>query len=153
MINKISIQIKKSILFILRKQSGLPFLLSNYLFRNTPIMLVDIGAHDGNFTKAVAKYCGISKAILIEPIPEKALQLRLLYKMPTYFIFENIISSEIGEIDFEINEASGTSSTLKIKRDSYELKEVKTKNIKTIKRKALTLDEIISTMGINNIDL
>lgn len=44
---------------------------------NAPIVLVDVGEHSGAFTRGIKQICTVEQAVLVEPIPAMAAQLRL----------------------------------------------------------------------------
>ena len=132
---------------------GEPVSLSRYLKEGKPVTLVDVGAYKGEFAEAIDKYCGIKMAVLIEPLPEKADELRRRFHFPKYRIFECVLSSHEGEVPFEINEFKPTSSILRIKRDISELTQINLGSAQTIQRNAFTLDWILSNVGMAEIDL
>jgi FkbM family methyltransferase len=132
---------------------GEPVSLSRHLREGEPITLIDVGAYNGDFTEAIDKYCGIKMAVLIEPLPEKAHELRRRFHFPKYRVFECVLSSHEGIVSFEINEFQPTSSILKIKRGISELPEVNLGSGRTIQRNAFTLDGIVSNVGMTEIDL
>lgn len=131
---------------------GLPNSLFKYLNKRE-ISLVDIGAHNGDFTAMIASYCGISKGILIEVIPEKVECLRKQFAAPKYTIFDCAISSKEGFLEFEINEATATSSLLRIKREMHELSNVNIGKGTIIDCRARTLDSIMGETNLSHIDL
>jgi FkbM family methyltransferase len=132
---------------------GLPILLLRHLQNKHNIFLVDIGAHDGGFTNAIDRYCQIKKAVLIEPLTEKAELLRKNFQPPKYLIYEYVLSSKREAVDFEINDATETSSILKIKREMPELADVDigSKNISQLFSN--TLDNVVHDAGIKIVDL
>jgi FkbM family methyltransferase len=132
---------------------GMPISLSRHLSRDQPISLVDVGAHNGAFTRAVAEYCGVARGILIEPLPEKISMLRQLFPTPKYHVVDCALSSYVGIIDFEVNEATGTSSILNIKRDIPELAAVHLGSRKIIQCPTRTLDDVANEANLNSIDL
>jgi len=132
---------------------GIPSLLFNHLKEDQPLVLFDIGAHNGGFTKSIAEYCRITDGILVEPLPDKCEALRHIFKGPQYHIYDCVLSSEEGITDFEVNEESETSSILRIKRDIFEhsLTNVGLKAV--IKREVRTLDSIVDELKLSYIDL
>lgn len=134
--------------------SLLPHSLLRHLKRQQPITLVDIGAHEGLFTKSINDWCGISKAILVEPIPEKAQVLNRLFTSPQYQIYVCALSSKNGVEKFRINEGfNATSSLLKIKRGISELSKLNLGKERQIEIQTKTLDDILSSSSLNFIDL
>ncbi|MEH1788133.1 MAG: FkbM family methyltransferase [Nostoc sp.] len=132
---------------------GVPASISKYLPKNTPITLVDIGAHDGWFTLALDKYCGVSQGLLIEPLPHKSNNLRQIFISPTYSVLECVLSNKSGDVELEVNEAEATSSILNIKRSLPELSAINLGKPKTIKCEAMTLDEVLCKYIFSKIDL
>jgi FkbM family methyltransferase len=133
--------------------SVIPRTLLKYLNKEQPINIVDIGAYDGSFTDAIASHCGISKGILIEPIPHKAAKLRQLFPAPKYQVFECAVSANNERVEFEINESEVTSSILPIRREMSELSALKLDNWKKFKCYTRTLDDIVAESQIDHIDL
>lgn len=130
-----------------------PSLLLKYLETKSPISLIDIGAHDGKFAKAIESYCGISQCLLIEPLPHKAAYLRQTFNSQKYSVLECVLSQSSGTVNFEINEAEATSSLLKIKRPMQELSDLNLGKPKIIQCQAQTLDDLIINYDMKLIDL
>jgi len=155
LVNKIKQIIKARILKRLNipyNKYGIPHSLYKYIDKKE-ISLVDVGAHNGDFTKMIAGYCGISKGILIEALPEKAAYLRKHFMPPEYSVIECALSSEEGFIEFEINEAKATSSMLRIKRAMPELSHVNLGSRATIQCRTRTLDAVTRDAKLDSIDL
>jgi FkbM family methyltransferase len=134
-------------------RNGEPVLLVRHLRKGKPISLIDVGAYNGDFTDAIEKYCGIEIGVLIEPLPEKAHELRRRFHLPKYHVFECVLSCCDGIVPLEINEFQPTSSILRIKRGIPELAGVSLGSGHTIQRDAFTLDGIVSQVGMKEIDL
>jgi FkbM family methyltransferase len=132
---------------------GLPNSLTKYLPHNRAIILADVGAHDGDFTKMIDGYCGITRGILVEALPDKAEKLKIIFNEPRFIVFECAASSQNGVTEFEINEAKATSSMLRIKRDLPELSNVNLGRKTVIKCAARTLDDIVKEARIEKLDL
>jgi FkbM family methyltransferase len=132
---------------------GLPIALLKHLPIHQPINLIDIGAHNGWFTHAVADYCGVSQSLLIEPLPHKSDYLRQIFTLPKYSVVECVVSDNHGTINLEVNEAEETSSILNIKRYMPELSVVNLSKSQTIQCQSKTLDTLIDEFGFTNIDL
>jgi FkbM family methyltransferase len=146
-------KIIKNKLGIATRSPCLPLTLRKYLKKRHPIYLVDIGAHQGYFTRNIENYCGIVKAALIEPLPDKAEYLRKSFSSSQYRVFEGVVSSENGKANFEINEYDQTSSILSIDREMYELSQVKLSHKKNIFRPAFTLDRVLEEIRFPRLDL
>lgn len=137
-----------------QKMYGIPFALFKHLKKAQSISLIDIGAHDGSFTKAIAQYCNVSSCLLIEPLPHKAENLRKLFRGKEYTVFECVLGNFEGSTTFEINEAvESTSSILKIKREMPELAKLKLKKSRKITCSMKTLDGITEKLSFEKIDL
>lgn len=132
---------------------GIPHLLFSHLKEGQSLVFFDIGAHNGDFAKAIAQYCKVTKGILIEPLPDKYKTLCQFFNGPEYHIYDYVLSNIQGITDFEINETSATSSILRINRDIYEhsTTDVRLKSI--IKRNVKTLDSISDELRLSYIDL
>lgn len=132
---------------------GLPASLVQYLPRNHKIIFVDIGAHEGHFTKMLQGYCGISQGLLVEAIPEKAERLKNNFLPPIFTVFECAASSSTGITEFEINEAQATSSMLRIRRDMPELSSISLGDPTIIQCKTMSLDDMAKKTAIQEINL
>lgn len=132
---------------------GLPIPLIKHLKENRPITLIDLGVHDGGFTESVSRYCGINRAVLVEPLTEKMELLEAKFNDPKYLIINNAISDVRGTARFEVNKFAQTSSLLSINRDMPELSEVDTKLISTAECQTITLDDLFDMADLSSIDL
>lgn len=156
MLNKVKQIIKDRVCSQLNmpySRDGLSSTLLKYIDKDKPIKLMDVGAHNGDFTKALENYCDILKGVLVEPLPEK---LELLYQnflKPKFYVFGCIASSENGIAEFEINEATVTSSLLNIKRDMPELAEINLSSRRIIQCQSKTLDDIAKEVELGSVDL
>lgn len=70
----------------------------------TSISLVDVGAHNGTFTKAVLQMCQISSAVLIEPIERFALELRADPELTGFHVFDCLAGADDGTHELKIYE-------------------------------------------------
>lgn len=132
---------------------GVPCPLLKYLKRHNKIQFIDVGAHNGDFTKAIETYCGITKGILIEPLPDKLDDLKQVFQFPAYQVFGCAVSSENGVAEFEINEFEATSSLLNIKRELHELKTINLGTRKVMQCQVRTLDDIVKEANMKSVDL
>ena len=156
MVRRVKSLIKERVLKQLHipySRHGLPLPLLRFLSKGTPITLIDVGAHRGDFTEMVSKHADIGKAVLVEPITELAQHLQEKFKRHGYSIFNCVLSDKAGLVEFEINEAAATSSMLKIYRDIPELANVRLGNPKAIQSQARTLDEVACEAGVETVDL
>jgi len=132
---------------------GIPFPLFKHIQGCSNLTLIDVGAHDGLFTQAVDRYCGVTKAILVEPLPHKVAALQKVFNSQNYYIYQCVAASKVETIDFEINDFEPTSSILKIKRNIPELASISLGDSKVIKCQAKTLDELVKESQLDYIDL
>lgn len=132
---------------------GEPVLLAKHLERDKSIILVDVGAHDGEFTASIDRYCGVLTGILIEPLAHKAEALRNRFQLPQFWIFDCAVSAEAGPVEFEINDYEPTSSILHIKRGLPELAGVPLGDVSRLLMQAKTLDDIMAETGLDRVDL
>lgn len=131
--------------------------IENYLIKYLPsknLCLVDVGAHEGLFTKLISQFCEIKCAILIEPISEKAQLLKNKLTKEKYMVFNKLISnSDNNKYPFYINKYTETSSILKINENLPELANVDT-NLESVKLiESATLDSIYKQANLKYVDL
>jgi FkbM family methyltransferase len=132
---------------------GVPTAITKHFKKHQSIVLIDIGAHDGDFTKAIEKYCGVSLGLLVEPIPCKANLLRQNFNSQKYQIFDCVLSSSAGTSDFRVNALEMTSSILDIQRNMPELSGLELGDLEVIQCFTRTLDSIVAKTDIYKIDL
>jgi FkbM family methyltransferase len=133
---------------------GLPPCIYSHFRGHGAITLVDVGAHRGHFAKAVERLCGISSAVLVEPIEELANELRAEFDNKTYRVFECVVSDRRGEIEMQIFPHALCVSSLLSPNNAIEDMRIATKgNPIFVKRTARTLDEIIAETQLGSIDL
>ncbi len=92
---------------------GLDDGLVPFLPEGTPISLVDVGASDGHFTSIVEAHAGITRAVLIEPQPQRCAELRSRYASDRFVIRECAVSDAEGATPLDILNAHYSSSLLK----------------------------------------
>jgi FkbM family methyltransferase len=102
--------------------------------------IVDIGAHDGDFTRALSSKFKVARVLMIEALPQKVEKLRADFRPPKYTVLE-------------VNEDNVTSSLLKIHRHLPELSSVHLGRPTTLEVRTRTLDDIVIEEGISKIDL
>ncbi len=156
MVKYVKLLIKECVLNRLNipySRHGLPLPLLKFLSKGTSITLIDVGAHRGDFTDMVSKHAHIGTAVLVEPIPELAHHLQEKFKRHGYRILNCSLSDKADLVEFEVNEATATSSLLKIHRDMPELAHVRLGNPRPIKSQTRTLDEVVSEAGLDHVDL
>lgn len=96
---------------------GLPFSragldpgLVRFLPAGAPITLIDVGASSGEFTAAVERHCGIRRALLIEPQPERCEELTARFAAPRYAIRQCAVGDSARPIELAILQAHDSSS-------------------------------------------
>ena len=136
-----------------RSVYGIPSALYKHLPRNNPIYLADIGAHDGDFSFGLACWCGLERAILVEPLPHKAAQMRERYRLPHYQVFECALAAEAGTAELRVNAMEATSSLFAIRRDMPELSALALGDEKIIRCGQRTLDSVTTEAKLGQIDL
>jgi FkbM family methyltransferase len=135
------------------QKNGIPFSLLRHLEKKQPVVLIDVGAHEGDFTAAVSSHSGITRGVLVEPLPQKVASLQKRFVLPTYQVFACALSSRTGMTDFEVNEFDATSSLLKMQRHMPELTAVSYGEPKNIKCHTRTLDDLVAEANINWVHL
>jgi FkbM family methyltransferase len=89
--------------------------LFNYLPKQKPLHYVDVGAFHGYFFETVKDEVNISSAILIEPQPALASELRQKYgNDKSVLIFDTVLGDTRREVEFYRQAESATSSMLRI---------------------------------------
>ena len=131
----------------------IPRAILSHIPNDRPFCVVDIGAHDGDFTRAFSSKYEVARALLIEALPHKAEKLRSEFGPPKYTVAECAASDRTGIVDFEMNEEEATSSLLKIHRHLPELSGVSLGKSTTLAIRTRTLDDIAAEAGISEIDL
>jgi len=133
---------------------GLPHCIYRYFRSHGPITLIDIGAHRGQFTLAVQQLCGVSSAIMVEPIEELATRLRLEFDGKIYKVFDCAIADQAGESTMQIFPNALYVSSLLTPDYSIEDMKIQTKgDYISVKRRTRTLDEIAAEVQLNAVDL
>jgi FkbM family methyltransferase len=118
------------------------------------IVLVDIGAHSGAFTRGMKRLCAVKQAVLVEPIPAMVTQLRGDSELRGYAIFGCAASETNGEIEFFVHEHfAEISSVLPAKSDVSGMTEILAGAPTKIVVETRTLDSIVDTRDVASIDL
>jgi FkbM family methyltransferase len=97
--------------------TGLDPGIVNFLPKNAPINLVDIGASSGEFARAVESYCGIRNALLVEPQPARIAELVTHFPSEKIIIRECAMSDKDGFAEMDVLNWHYSSSLLRVKRD------------------------------------
>jgi FkbM family methyltransferase len=115
-------------------------------------VLVDIGAHDGLYSRYAAEYFSLERTILIEPLPEKAEVLSTL-KLPGKEVIVAALADRVGTAQFTINATQQASSIKRINTNlgiEYGL-DFTEKNAITVE--LTTLDEVFDSLNLERVDL
>lgn len=134
-------------------QFGMASILYDCLKGKSDLIFIDIGAHNGDFSNTVAACCSVKKGVIVEPISDKAQRLKAMFNGPEYDVLDCLVSDVDGEIEFEINELSETSSILHIKKDIPEHAQINTSLREKILKQSKTLDALISELNLGKVDL
>ncbi len=156
MINKLKQLVKEFLYHQLKipyNSVGLPNSLTQYLSAKRSISLMDVGAYNGSFTSSIEKYCGISQAVLVEPIPSMAKELLKTFSHPKYQIFSLALAEREGKQSFEVNEAKFTSSLLKIKKEMPEFSHIHLGATDVITCETSTVDRLFQETSLKTLDL
>ena len=132
---------------------GLSYTLVQHLDPKKPISLIDVGAHDGEFAFGVACYCGLTKGILVEPLPDKLPKLQARFRPPNYHVFGCALAAEAGTAVLRVNELDATSSLLALRRDIPEVQGLALGKERLVECPQRTLDSVAAEAGLDGIDL
>ncbi|MGL5891769.1 MAG: FkbM family methyltransferase, partial [Bacteroidia bacterium] len=92
--------------------------LFQYIRSDHPLHYIDIGAFHGYFFETVKKEVSIKSAVLIEPQPALAKELRQKYAANSSVkIIETVLNDKNEEVKFYHQAESATSSMLQIDED------------------------------------
>jgi FkbM family methyltransferase len=148
-------QVKESLLELLGVPSnryGVPIPLMKYLEGKHGISMIDIGASEGHFTKDINRFCGVRRALLVEPQPKRCEQLRKMFLSPQYSVVCTALAEKEGCFDMEILKWDYSSSILPVKRDRPEVNAVLDLEVReVIKCRLATLDTICKENEFNDV--
>ena len=132
---------------------NVPVSLMTHLKPRQPINLIDVGASQGEFTSSIVGYCGIRKAILIEPQPRRVEELKIRFPESRFSIVCAAAAAQSGIVDMELLNWDYSSSLLPLKRDIAEAYGGRDMDVReTISVRTATLDDICGGFQ-DNIDL
>jgi FkbM family methyltransferase len=119
------------------------------------LVLVDVGASEGHFTASLEKFCGIRRALLVEPLPHRCEQLRNRFRSGDFQVVCAAAGDCEKEIDLEVLAFDYSTSLLKIKREDPSLKRTWDFSVaRSVKTRVRTLDSICAEHGLlEGIDL
>lgn len=130
---------------------GIPNEILSWLPQNSEITVIDIGASEGNFFQRIAQSYQIKDAILIEPLPNRVVELKEKYNKPNIKIVDVAIESSLGEKEFYVAQEFDYVSSLLLLEDE-ELNNLQIQKPTSFKVKTDTLDNIYKLSGLNVID-
>ncbi len=141
------------------RQFKLPRQLQTHLlewagvFPIAPQTILDVGAHTGEFSVAVAdiyqpRFCG-----MVEPIPELAKHLRQLALPGVSRVFCCALGKQASRASFHVLEHTGSSSLMSVNKVSGELFQCSMREKRTIEVTVRTLDQVFAECGQETLDL
>jgi FkbM family methyltransferase len=132
---------------------NVPVSLMNYLKPGQSINLIDVGASQGEFTSSIEGYCGINKALLIEPQPSRVEELKIRFPQVRFSVICAAAAEQSGTVDMELLNWDYSSSLLPLKRDIAEVYGERDMGVREkISVRTATLDDICGEFR-DNIDL
>jgi len=132
---------------------GVPLAMTKYLKKGVPLTLVDIGARTGEFTRVIEAYCGIERALLVEPQPEHAAFLRRKFPSPRFDVAQCALSDRPGSMELEINVFDATTSILETRRDIPEASRFDVSLARRVPCELQTLDALMQKHKFGPVDL
>lgn len=96
---------------------GIPVSLARALPRNGNIVLIDVGASQGAFTLSLDRYCGVRKALLIEPQPRRVDEMKTKLAGKPFTIACAAAASDERLLEMEVLNWDYASSLLRARRD------------------------------------
>jgi len=132
---------------------GVPFALGKYLKDRSDLVVIDVGAHQGDFTRAVVRLCGVGRGILVEPQPQHARCLRMEFREPKFEVVEAALSDRVGRLLLEINAFDATTSILKTCRNMPELAALDVRSIAKVDCCTTILDLVVEQSKLSHVDL
>ncbi len=96
---------------------GVPVTLMKAIPRTRRITLVDVGASTGAFTSSMDRYCGVKRAFLIEPQPQRIAQIKARLAGSRFSFACAAVSSEEREFEMDVLNWDYSSSILPVRRD------------------------------------
>jgi len=133
---------------------GTPPLLLRVLRAGKPIRLIDVGASDGQFALSLALEYGLAQALLVEPQPARAEQLRQMFSGTDVIVAQTALSNEPGELPMDILRWDYSSSLLPVDRTYSAVAERIDLSVReTITVPVTTLDALCATTDFESTDL
>jgi len=125
-----------------------PVSLLEYLAPGEPISLIDIGASEGNFTSSVERYCGLKRAMLIEPQPKRVEELKRKFRASHFSVHCAAAAAENGSATMDVLNWDYSTSLLPIRRDmpdAYGSLDIDVREV--IPVRTVTLDELCRNLA------
>ncbi len=132
---------------------GISMPLLRHLHKNRPLHLVDVGAHDGDFTFGLGCYTGLLSAVLVEPLPHKAAALRQRFGRPGYHVFDCALADRKGQAELRVNAMEATSSLFGARREMPEWQGFPLGEECLVTCRQRTLDSVVAEAGLPCVDL
>ncbi len=132
---------------------GLPWSLLRHVDRRTPVTVVDVGAHDGDFTGRLSIWCPVTAAILAEPLPGKSAALRQRFPMPEAHIFVGALGDTDGTATFRVNALESTSSLLRADRKQADMAALPLGEEVAIPVRIRRLDDVFLESGLDDVGI
>lgn len=108
-----------------------------------PVNLIDIGASSGNFADSMDRFCGVRKALLVEPIPKRCEQLRDRFPSDKFKVVQRAVGDKDTELKMDVLKWDYSSSVLPVVRsDPNVSSEINLDVAETIVTQMQTLDNI-----------
>src|ERR1039458_2386863 len=96
---------------------GVPIAVMKALPRTQRITIIDVGASTGAFTLSMDRYCGIKKALLIEPQPKRVEGMKATLTGDRFSFACAAVSSEEHVLEMDVLNWDYASSILPVRRD------------------------------------
>ena len=134
--------------------AGLPPCIFVHLRHLSSISLMDVGANRGAFAAAIARFRPLSRAILIEPIPRLAEQLRQWTGHGDVEVIEAVILDRLGSSDFHVfPNAPDMSSVLELDHGVGGMTALARGEAELLTASVKTLDLVAADCGVTRLDL
>mgnify|MGYP001562149279 FL=1 len=133
---------------------GTPPLLLRVLRSGVPINLIDVGASDGEFALSLARQYGLAHALLVEPQPARAEQLRGIFAETDVLVAQTALSNQPGALPMDILHWDYSSSLLPVDRTNSAVAERIDLSVRqTITVPVTTLDDLCAATDFQQADL
>lgn len=117
-------------------------------------VVVDVGAHAGEFALQAARYYLPRTVCLVEADPELAERLRARFGLkPGWRVVGAAVGDRTGAAEFRINEDRASSSLLPITQEAGALFGRAFKEVSVIKVPLFTLDDLLDREQLDRVDL